>query len=56
MGIHIPDTYAQTHTYIQLPVSAFSLHVWDRCAQLTVVRKLGHSTRFEIEAGKTYIV
>ena len=36
-------TYAQIHTYIQLPVSASSLHVWDCCAQLTIVRKLGLS-------------
>ena len=49
------DTYAQIHTYIQPPVSPSTLHVWDCCAQLTVVRNTGDSTRFELEEGKTYI-
>ena len=44
-------TYAQIHTYIQPPVSASSLHV---CVQLTVVRKRGHSTRFELEGEDLY--
>ena len=42
----------EIHTYIQPPVSASSLHAWDCCAQLTVVRNLGHSTRYELEEGE----
>ena len=45
-------TYAQIHTYTQPPVSASSLHVWDFCVQLTVVRNPGHSTQFELEEGE----
>ena len=48
-GDSFHHTYAHIHTDIQLPVSASSLHVWDCCVQLTIVRKLGHFARFELE-------
>ena len=46
-------TYAQIHTYLQPPVSASSLHVWDCCAQLPLLVTLVIPHDLNLKKGET---